>query len=233
MFNSVQCQDDITGWLLSAPALNSVNIKNYRKMVTKKEIDMAVLWNTARNGCSGAGILVEEPEADSQNKGISGPVLTWMFPILVLEQPNNNFTQNVGTFLNASMITQSIMDALHQYGDGLYGVFYVEGKAMQPDTSFWERGVVAYRTKFTLSVGKNIQTPRTGAVTVALATGNVTLTCASDPTAQIYFTTDGTGADITKTAYSGPIPVQSGDVIRASAIVSGKNLSVSQFYQVP
>lgn len=225
MFNSVQCQEDLEGLLLSTDGLNTVNIKSRRRMVLEKEIDFAVLVTKGRGGCCGAAVCVEEPEARSAIQNVDGPVLQWIFPILILEQPIMNMTHNLGTFLTASEIGQLVMEALHKWGDQLYGMFKVDGAAMQPDESFFAAGLAAYRTHLALDVGKAQQTPRTGNVSISITGGNCTLACASDPTAEIHFTTDGSGSSrfaATSQVYQGPFPVISGDVIRTTAFMAGK-----------
>lgn len=236
MFDSVQCQEDLTDILLATESLYTVNIKSYRRMVKDKEIDMSVIWNKPRGNCAGAGMLIEEPEAKSAIQNVDGPVLSWIFPILVIEQPIINFLPGVGSFLTASIIGQRVMEALHKWGDQLYGMFKVDGAAMQPDESWFDRGVVAYRTNLALDVGKAQQTQRTGNVSIVFGGGNCTLACASDPTADVFYTTDGTGAarfGATSKPYQGPFSVLSGDVIRATAFITGKLPSNSNYQVVP
>jgi hypothetical protein len=86
--------------------------------------------------------------------------------------------------------------------------------------------------------GHNLQTKRCATVGYTINSGNLTLTCATAD-AQIFYTTDGStpsksgSGNSESKQYVSPLPVESGDVVRVAAYVSGMNKSASRYIVVP
>ena len=236
MFDSVQAQYDLLGVLSCASALANVNVKSYRKMRLQQEVDFASLITQGRNGFAGAAVLVCQPEAASHIQNASGPILNWLFPVICFEQPDINFGPD-GTKLSAEDLGQIVMDVLHKFPDERTGQFSVDG-SLRPETEFVMPGVIGYRVNFQV-VGKSIQTPRCGPVTIVLGGGTATMTCTTAGAA-IWFTTDGTfpvsdagGGQPDTNLYSAPIATYSGMAIRAAAYLPGYNNSAVRYLVVP
>lgn len=222
MFDLVQKQADIFQALLSHKTLERVNIKSYRKMQLAGEIDFSTVYTEARGGRSGAGLLVEMPTARCPRPNVSGPVLDWVFPVLVVENPTMNLEPQLGTGLSAEELAQIVLDLLHLFADDESGTLCADGEPVKSTDEF--PGCVCYRVFFKI-VGKTAQTPRVGNLTIAITTDTATIT-SSTVDAEIFYTLDGSfpGKTGSPTAqfYENPVPVQSGDVIRAVGYAADK-----------
>lgn len=227
MIDVVQIQDDLVGVLGSYDGLASVNIKSYRRMRMENEINFRTIVETKRAGKCGAGVLVCQPLATNPRPGVTGPVLGWTFPVIVIEQADINMHPQVGTLLSAEEIAQFVLDAVHLHADVRYGTLAAAANAIAEEKEFVFDGCIGYRLNFNLTAGKTTQTARLGPVTISVATGACTLT---GPTgAQVWYTTDGSypGRDVAGNAashlYSGAFAVSSGDKVRAAAYMDGYN----------
>lgn len=234
MFNLLQAQLDLFGVISCYPGLTNVNTVIERRQQLQQVVDRQTIYSTKRNGRAGAGILVELPLAKNRRPNVSGPVLDWMFPITFVEVPGINNVADTGTNISAEDGMQMVLEAVHEHADDLLGTFQAEG--FDSITDF--PGCVVYRATFKV-IGKNnpAVTPRTGTVTVTFSGGNCTLACANDPTADIYYTLDGSfPASIgggTSTLYAGPFAVATGQVVRAAAWATGKNNSTVRGLTAP
>ena len=227
MTDFVTLQQDIFFALMSRQELLSVNVKQFRKMVIQSEIDMKLVYLTARNGKSGAGILVEMPTLTSKNPSVSGPVLDVDFSVLIMEQPTINMSTPNGTLLSAEEIALLVTETLHLLSLGSGGL-RASPNAIVPATEY--RGVVAYRVHANF-VSATAQTARTGYVQVVQTGGAgnpVTIGCSSDPSADIFYTLDGTfpanvnGGNPQSVKYTTAIAADAGVTVRACAYASGK-----------
>lgn len=240
MFDVVQAQKDMHAILLSSDQLLTVNVVLQRKMHEESEIDMATIFSTPRGGCSGAGVLVEMPLATCESKNVDGPVLDWIFPVLIIENPNMNYASPTptfparGTFLDAERILQRVLDEVHNTADEFYGTFQVDRDAVKFVSDF--PGCLAYRAPFTLLKAKSLQTARVGQIQGGIADGQCTLSCANDPDADIWFTTDGSspangnGGNPKSLLYSGPFAVDdSVAAVRARGYKAGKIGSATKY----
>jgi len=233
MFNVEQTAQDLTGILLSSVALQNVNVKSYRKLRLQNVVDFSVMVTAGRNGRYGAGALVLEPYARGNQKNVL--LLDWVFPIISIECPSINDLVT-GTNLTAYQIAQIVADNLHNYADEALGTFNVDNVAIEDEKQFELDGCVCKRTSFHI-LGRNSQTVRVGQLTNSIAGGNVTLSCALNPTANIYYTNDGSFPSITgnpsSTLYQNPIAVRSGQIIRAVGYGLGLNNGACMNLVVP
>lgn len=227
MLDIVQKQADILGVLQCSSLLQNVNVQSYRKMVLAKEINFAKIFQTPRNGRSGAGVLVEMPKATCPRPNVTGPIIDWIFPVLVCENPTINFVSTTGTQLAAEQLVQMVLDCVHLFADDATGTLQADSNCIEPTTEI--PGCVSYRVNFKL-IGKTTQSQRVRNITIAITTGNATLTCPD--AADIYYTTDGTfpvnGVKVggsTAQLYSAPFVVNTGDVIRAVGYIDNLNNS--------
>lgn len=224
MINLVQTQADLVSLLLSATALNPVNIASYRKMRLQGELNLALVWQTPRGGTSGLGVLVEMPFAKQPRPNVYPAVLDWYFPIVTVENPTINFAAGAGTFIDCEVAAQSVIDTVGVWSMDQLGTFEVSDP-MTPDERF--QGCVAYRTNFKIAgrpgaFGQSL--PRCNQTIISISGGVATITC-STPGSNIRYTLDGTSPAMagspTAQDYTGPVTVQSGDVIRAGAYLAG------------
>lgn len=235
MFPLIQAQKDVFTALLSAPRLLTVNVVLQRKMQEASEIDYSGIVTTPRNGCAGIGILVEMPSAKCESPNVSGPVLDWVFSMLVLEVPVMNFAPPrpgrpaCGSGIDAETCVQIVLEEIHLLADDFYGTFRASSPPVQPANGIIP-GTLGYRVAFELVKGKNIPTPRTGQLqSVQSAPGApVALACAADPAAVIYYTVDGSapgtvdGGNTASHRYTGPLPLAAGAQLRARGWAAGK-----------
>lgn len=235
MFNAEQTAKDLTGILLSCDALLSVNVKNYRAERLQQNTDWATLVTTARNGRSGAGVIVLEPIARGNQKNVL--CFDWVFPIVSCEFPQANDDPQTGTNKTAYQLAQIVADQVHNYADENLGTFNIDTIAIDDEKEFLLSGCICKRTSIHI-LGKNTQTQRVGQIQKTLDTGagTLTLACSGSPAATIYFTKDGSfpakiGNPSSK-IYTGPIPVKTGDVIRAVAFQTGYNNSAAAYQAV-
>ena len=226
----VALQNDLLHILLTAECLQTVNVKQYRKMVIESEIDMRLVYMTARMSRVGAGILVEMPLLNVNKPNVEGPILEVDIPILVMENPTVNMNakaSTAGTMKSAEEIVQDVLDVLHhQRIDNLQLV--AAANAVQPANEY--RGVVAYRVHIA-TMAVSAQTRRPLPPTITVTAGEATMSCATAG-AEIYFTLDGSYpgkvGQPTAMLYNAPVPVNSGDVIRAASYLSGLNPGISK-----
>jgi hypothetical protein len=225
MTDFVTLQNDIYYALLSRDKLATINVKQYRKMVIQSELDMKLIYLTIRGGANGAGILVEMPTLTVNKPNVVGPVLEVEFPILVMEQPTINMQQNGGTMISAETICQTVLETLHHFSLG-QGALRTLPTAVTPATEY--RGVIAYRCHLGFT-SAGAPTQRTGLVQLSMNADLATMTCNADPTAQIFYTLDGSfptstygGNPQSQLYQNSPVSAPSGTVIRACAYVGGK-----------
>jgi hypothetical protein len=238
VINLIQAQADLTQLLASSEQLQLVNVKSYRALRLQQEIDWRKLVTTVRAGRSGAGVLVLMPTASEKNASVTGPVLDWNFPVIVMELDLLNQHPAKGTLIPAETLGQIVMDIVHLDSDDGLGTFQVTGKAMEPEKEFVFKGVVGYRVNFILSAGKTTQTPRVAALQMSVASGEMTITTATAD-ARVKYTLDGTfpaddtGGNPASYNYAAPFAVASGDVVRAAGYKSGMNKSATRRFVVP
>lgn len=239
MLDLVQAQKDVTATLLSAASLANVAIVSYREKRLANELDYRTTLEAGRNGKAGVMAVVMLPSADAGEKNVTGPVLDWLFPVIVIELDAVNMEPQGGSLLSAEEVSQRVMDVLHHEADEKYGTWKVSGKPMAPETQFNFPGCIAYRTTFVLYCGRSEQTRRCAPVQVDLTTtpGQCALSCAT-PGAEVYYTLDGSspgnasGGNPNSQLYAGPFPVAAGDTVRAAAYADGFNKSTSRHVPV-
>lgn len=228
----VQLQDDLYAAALEITALQGVNIVQFRKLRLQSEINLAALWETPRNGTSGAGILVEMPTIEVPRPNLPGPEHELKITFAVVEEPNMNLTPTVGTGLSAEEICERLLDTFHGYQIEGIGSLYADARAIEPANDF--PNVVAYRVAFKLRSPRN-QTQRVQLPSVSSANnGQVTLANVTDG-ATIYYTTDGSfpgPSNPTALQYSGTFDASSVQTVRWAAYLDGcDNSNVGQITQ--
>ena len=235
MIDLIQIQTDVFGLLMSAPQLRTVNIVEERKFMAAQEVKMDAVWQTVRNGRSGGGILIEEPEVVCDSPNVSGPPQSVQLSFVCFQNGEAAFT-DVGSGLYAAQIEQLVIDALHLQTIGGLGSLQAKGKFSAPVREY--PGINARRLRLAMSPFNTGQSPRTAGVSAAMNAGICALSCATGG-AQIYYTLDGSfpvnsavaidPVSVTPTEpqgwaingasvkYAGPFPVGSGQVLRAAA----------------
>ena len=177
----------------------------------------------------GGGILVEQPEMDSNSPGVSGPTATWRVPIVGFVEPNTAFVPGVGIGFTSSQLCQIALDIFQNLFSYQYGTFQIEQQAIKAanDRQTENPNIAAHRVIVKATVGR-VQSTRSANVTATFAAGQCTLTCA-DNAASIYWTTDlsePVSSNPSATVYSAPFAVASGTVVKFASSKTG--LTVSQ-----
>ena len=190
--------------------------------------DLAVTATLQTNALVGGGILVEQPEMDSNSPGVSGPAATWKVPIVGFVEPNTAFVPNVGIGFTSSQLCQIALDILQNLFSYQYGTFQIEQQAIKAanDRQTESPGIAAHRVVVKATIGR-VQSVRSVSVTAIFGGGNCTLTCA-DGTASILYTTDlsePVTANPNAIAYAGPFAVASGAVIKFASHKAGTIVS--------
>ena len=241
MLDLLQAQSDLFGVLVNSPQLANFNIVLQRKEQLQSETYMATALTTPRNGCAGIAIIVEMPESACDEQNVPGPILDWMFPVWILENPQLNFARAIsnaskGSGVACEQVMQIVFDEVHHYADERLSTFVPAPKSHVAAPL----GTVAlgYRLMFRLQKAKNTQTLRTGQVKIIVGSNTVDFVCAADLLASIYYTLDGsfpgpsnsaavlyTGASVTTTPYIG-------QVVRVRAYATNKLGSATAFLEV-
>lgn len=206
--------------LLSSDQLVNINIVSYYKLRLQSEIDYSSIWENPRNGRSGCGILVEIPRFEVHSPNVSGPIGDIVHTLVVIEEPNLNFSPATGTLLTAYQVAQQALDILHQLPIGGSGTLYASARAIEDAPEF--QGLMALRVKLNQKEART-QTPRVALVQVVELAGLVTLSCAT-PNSAIYWTLDGTfpgPSNPGAAKYVAPFQTQSGQTIRYAAFSLG------------
>jgi Chitobiase/beta-hexosaminidase C-terminal domain len=237
VFDPVQAQDDLMYLLLSDSRLQDVAVKSYRRMRLANETDYRkILEGRSPRGRAGSGILVCQPTANADNTNVTGPVLTWVFPIIALEHPGISFQPETGTLLSAEQLAQIVLDIIQLYADEHLGTFNIQTPAIAPEKEFVFKGCLGYRVNARV-LGRSLQTGRCGPVTVTVNAGFATLSCVTS-NSQIYFTLDGSfpgnnlAGNSLSQLYSTPVAVVSGQVLRAIAYAPGMNPSACRYVTI-
>ena len=251
MIDLIQVQRDVFGLLMSAPQLATVNLVEERQFIVQSEIEMDAVWQTVRNGRSGCGILIEEPDVISDSPNVSGPVQSVELSFVCFQNGDAAFG-DLGSGLFAAQMEQFILDILHQQCFTKWGTIQVQRNFSSPARDY--PGINARRVKLVVTPKGTAQTPRTAIVTVTVAGGNATLACATAGSA-IYYTLDGSfpsnpavaikplsvtdatpaGEPVNpnSTLYAAPFAAPSGTLIRAAAWLAGYNAGQIIDFTVP
>lgn len=246
MIDLVQAQKDIVGILLSSDQLVSINVFSYREQRLKQEMDYRSMLQTPRNGRTGAMVVVLMPTATERNPNVQGPVLTWEFPVIAIENDAINNVPQTGTLISAEELGQIVMDIMHQEADHKLGTFQASTRAMDPEKEYVFPGCIGYRTGFMI-LGNNIQTPRVAPVTITVDAVAITISsCAAGMAtlasttagARIKFTLDGShpsedqANNPSSTLYTVPFQLSSGDILRTAAYKNNMNKSSTRYVEV-
>ncbi len=233
MIDLVQLQNDLHGLLLSAPALNSVNIVLERKFLVQSEVELDAIWSTVRNGRSGNGLLIEMPRAKVNSPSIQDMPQDITLGVVAFQNGDAAFTPETGSGHFAENLAQLALSILHL--QAIIGVGQLQGVGHEPARDY--EFINAERATLRISGVRTPATPRCAAVQYTLDTGMVTLACATTG-AKIFYTTDGStpisptledslGRIVNPQAhlYTAPFAVNSGDRVRAVAQAFAYNAS--------
>jgi hypothetical protein len=223
-----QIQPDVFNKLASEPYFAAISLFQIRKERFQSEIDEVLSSATFDPGQSGklpgATIEVLMPTIKTNLVNAPGPVVTLEQRLTVKENPSINLASG-GVGLTAEEIAVEILQTLHQfYLGGIGQALYPAPGAIVPNGDFPD--LVAYDV--VLQATFNLTPPARTGCPLPPTENSLTLTFtapASDPTATVYTTTDGSfpgPGNATATAYSTPFAVAGGTVVRWAAYVSGK-----------
>lgn len=251
MIDLIQIQNDVFGLLMSAPQLATVNLVNERKFIMAQEIQRDAVWQTVRNGKSGCGILVEQPDVICDSPNVTGPPQSVQLSFVCFQNGDAAFSA-MGSGLFAEQVEQFVIDALHLQNIGGLGSLQVRGNFSSPALDY--PGINARRMRVAMTPFNTAQSLRTASIASAINAGLCTLTCAT-PGAAIYYTLDGSFPSNPRVAvdpisvtdatpagtpinpqcslYSAPFAVARGQVLRAAAYAPPLNPGQILYQLVP
>jgi Chitobiase/beta-hexosaminidase C-terminal domain len=216
---------DVEAALLREALLSPVTIVSLRALQLSSELDVKRAWLKARNGKSGAGIVIGIPTLDHQVPNVDGPEREMLLPVSVFEQPSLNAMASTGTQLDAETIVDYVEAILARLQIEGLGTLYSQGVMPNLET---QAGVLRYDLIFAATVPRaplgRCVLPDYSCPAQTVTFTNVTAG------AQILYTTDATfpGRDAatgqllgTTLVYSAPFTVASGAVVRWAAQKSG------------
>jgi len=253
MIDLIQLQDDLYGILMSAPQLAPVNIVQERAFLVKSNLEKDVIWQTARNGRTGNGLLIEIPKILCDSDGVSGPPQQVELSFVSFQNGDAAFippttipgqaTPVIGGGLFAEQVEQFLVDILHLLNIGGVGSLRVAGQFSSPARDY--PGVNARRTRILMTPRQTAQTARVALPIISLSNGTCTIICGTVG-AVVYYTLDGsfpsnpsvaltpssnTAINANSKPYTAPFSVAGGQLIRAAGYLAGYNLSLVVKYQ--
>lgn len=216
MKDLVKLQQDLFHGLLSWAPLQNVNIVLLRKLRLENEVSQDTIWQTPRNGRSGAGLLVEMPTIENVSSNAPDPEDIVVISVAALEEPNLNFGPTTGTLLDAESIARLARTFMRRWFVRDTGEFYDRPRPIVPAEEF--PNVIAYRASAAVRV---TATPFTTLTVPTIAVDGsfvVTLTpAAGQEDAEIYYTLDDSLPGKGNSAallYTGPFQTAVGDIVR-------------------
>ena len=222
-------QEALFNGFLSCDLFNGLNIVLEKKFRLDSSVAIDSLWQTVRQGKSGAGLVVEMPKLTVETP--NSQVNRILGSVVVLEERNLNFLPDTGTGLTAEQWAQLAVEFMRGWIIGQAGGLVVESNAVTPaeDWIDADSGIIALRGSVSQRATRP-NYPRTAAPSFEIAAGVVSLInndVLSDT--PIFYTTDGSfpgNPDVcpgsTATRYISPFAVTAGMVVHYLALAPGK-----------
>lgn len=226
-----QLQSDVLGKLLAESLLSTINVKSLRKMRLASEIDLALVWSTARTagGPVGCGVIVGMPTLQVRHPDTPGPLISVGLPVRIYEEPTINLDPSNGTQQTAEIVLVLVVQLLHQLGIAGLCSLRADRDAAKPIMD-GGAGVIGYEATLQGELPTNLIN-RAGVPAITQNSAQITLT-AVENNASVYYsvTTDGSippypGAGTPGAVlYSAPFNLtQSPSILRWAAYVQGIN----------
>ena len=212
-------QADILAVLLATPALANAAIIADSDGDTESKVTKA-LAGTVKNRANkyGLAVIVLAPEVTSAEANLPGPPLLVRIDVQTLEHVQTNRAAT-GTGLRSSHAAMIALSTLHLHQFGAH-VLYADKAPIEPLPA--TPGLVSHSISLYLRANGITPATKPQQVSVTLAAGLVTLTCATGGST-IRYSTDGSYPRPEKTLYSAPFALPAaGTVIRAAAYVTGQ-----------
>lgn len=224
--------------LLSCDLFDNINIVLERDFLSQGVVDYAAIWQTPRNGCSGAGLLVEVPTLELPKPNSLQRNL--IFSVVALEERNINLIASTTVSSGSEDVTvQGTGKTAEEWGelalDFLYGWLLGNTGGLTPETKALERAkdfvdIMGMRASVSMRQ-EHHAIPRVAQPTVSSSSLTVTLACTT-PGAAIWYTTDGfsfpgpgNNGSLPGTQaavqYTTPFTVPTGTVVQACAFLDG------------
>jgi hypothetical protein len=218
----IQVQQDALHKLLSEAQLNTVNCVLLRKLVVESEVSAQNVVLTARNGKSGAGIVVGMPFIRAKGRNLPALAGEITLPVHIYESPILNLDAANGTLITAEELAL-LVEELFRHHEGCVR-FYTDDEAVLPDPDN-DEALISYTVEVRAKIAQAVA-PRCLPPSAAAASLTVTLANHSgNPSADIYYTTDGSFPGVgnaAATPYTAPFTVTAGTTVKAAAWESGK-----------
>ena len=234
-------QDWMTMLLLCDERLQKITAVQERKFLLDSNLQIDSLWQTVRNGGSGAGIIVEDVKESLAEDTTDQLIYDQVFGFVALENRDLNFAPGTGTFVTARQIGRIVVDIFLHKNIQPFGQVFARGQLNETATDWIDEGNGIYARRTTLRMRTPaVRRKSCDLLTIAIAGGQVTLASSSPAVGlQIWFTTDGSfpandaAVNEKSQLYTGPYAADSGTVITAAAYAAGYNSSAIKQSTVP
>ena len=209
-------QDHTLAKLLSEPALQYVSIDSVRNQVKLNPEARVAPHLAARNGKTGAGILIGLPLADPVEHDVPGAQMEVKLPLEILVADDISLVISNGAGITAEEIVTLCWMLLHQLLNQALGSgnWFVSGFDPIED----KRGAYGYRLVLTVRFAEE-QPAKVDAPVCVIAAGHATLTTQLAG-ATIYYTLDGSfpgSGNAAALVYATPVVVASGQQLLTAA----------------
>ena len=224
-----QLQADATAKLNAEEYFANVHVVTYRPLMMmtedgKDEADRHQAWLIKKDGThSGVGVMVRMPTLQVPHANLSGPQSQLLLIVTVVEQPlvseaTDGLNTSAGGWKSAEKVAIKAREALHHFRYDGANVLFCDGESIRPNEN------TLYLRAYDVIVRgwHHVDSPsKVGSVTITVAAGIATLTCATDG-ATIYYTIDGSFPSLANNAtlYSAPFAFTSG-TLRTEAYKTG------------
>lgn len=226
-------QDWMTMILLCDERLLKVTAVQERKFLLDATMQIDALWQTVRNGGSGAGVIVEDVKETLAEDTTDQLIYDQVFGFVTLENRDLNFAPGSGTMLTARQIGRIIVDIFLHKNIQPFGQVFARGQLNETASDWIDEGNGIYARRTTLRMrSASARRKSCDLLTITAVGGEVTL-ASNSPAAdlQIWFTTDGSfpanavAVNPATQLYTGPFAADSGTVITAAAYAPGYTMS--------
>ena len=233
--NDELLQDWMTLMVMCDLRLRKVTAVQERKFLLDATLQIDALWQTVRNGGSGAGIVVEDVKESLSGEfdSAGAPIYDMVFGFVALENRDLNFAPGTGTLVSARQIGRIIVDIFFNKYIQPFGLVFAKGVLNEVAHDWIDEGNGIYARRTSLRMRQSAaKSPTCDLLSIACAGGNVTLasTCPADGL-QIFYTVDGSfpandsALNPAAQLYAGPFAADPGTVVTAAAYAPGHTSS--------
>lgn len=225
--DSINEQRDITALLDSMPELSRIKVLAVWKGDTVAELDQVLAGMSSDGKPGGISISVLAPSESPEQENATLPIIRREHLVRIIELPSLNRTEPGVANPNLSgLIAEEVKDLVYQRLHARYiGNAQLQWMGSTPYSD--EGDGHGYDVKFRI-IGALASEIRSASPLMSVASDMLTITCTGTDGEQIYYVVDNSASvyDITRACYYiEPFAVQSGQIVHAVAIQTGKAFS--------